>query len=82
MQKNGSTSRFEDRLDQLKESVRAMVNERATQVKDAAADAKDAIVRKSGRAVSRVGNLIKDHPIAAIGIAFGVGYLAVRLLRR
>jgi ElaB/YqjD/DUF883 family membrane-anchored ribosome-binding protein len=25
---------------------------------------------------------VKDHPIAAVGIAFGLGYLLMRLIRR
>ncbi len=32
--------------------------------------------------LARVGKVIKAHPIAAVGIAFGIGYLAVRIIRR
>lgn len=32
--------------------------------------------------ISRAGKAIKDHPIAAVGIAFGIGYLFMRLVRR
>src|SRR5262245_16256884 len=84
MHKNGSAS-FERRLDALKESVRHLVDaggERAGKLKDKAIDVKDSVVETSGAALSRLGSLIKDHPIAAIGVAFGVGYLTVRMLRK
>jgi len=31
---------------------------------------------------SKAGQAIKDHPIAALGFAFGLGYLFMRLIRR
>ena len=34
------------------------------------------------KTVDRTGEAIKAHPIAAIGIAIGSGYLLVRFLRR
>lgn len=84
MNKNG-TSALEDRMGSLKDSVRNLVdagNERAGQIKDRLMDAKDVAVDRGGAALNRVGVLIKEHPIAAIGIAFGIGYLTVRMLRR
>jgi ElaB/YqjD/DUF883 family membrane-anchored ribosome-binding protein len=85
MQKNGSTSAFENRLDAVKESVRNLVDaggERAGRLKDKAIDVKDSVFENSSAALSRMGSLIKEHPFAAIGIAFGVGYVTVRMLRR
>ncbi len=84
MQKNGSAS-ASHRLDSLKSGVRNLVDaggERAGQLKSKAIDVKDAVVENSNAAITRAGSLIKEHPIAAIAIAFGVGYIAVRLLRR
>ncbi|NVB79891.1 MAG: hypothetical protein HOV81_15955 [Kofleriaceae bacterium] len=84
MQKNGSAS-ASHRLDSLKQSVRNLVDaggERAGQVKKKAIDVKDTVFENSSEALTRAGSLIKEHPIAAIAIAFGVGYLTVRLLRR
>ena len=84
MSRNGSAA-FENRLDALKESVRGLVemgSERASAIKDRAIDAKDAVARRGGKAINVMGRLIKDHPLAAIGIAFGIGYLVVRLVRR
>ena len=84
MQKNG-TSSLENRFDSLKESVRHLVDaggERAGQLKTKAIDVKDSVVENGEVAIRKAGSLIKEHPIAAIGIAFGVGYIAVRLLRK
>jgi ElaB/YqjD/DUF883 family membrane-anchored ribosome-binding protein len=84
MQKNGSAN-LDNRLDSLKESVRNLVDaggERAGQLKNRAIDAKDSIVENSGVAIRKVSDLVKEHPIAAIAIAFGVGYIAIRMLRK
>ena len=85
MQKNGTASNAENRLDSLKASVRNLVDaggERASQLKSKAIDVKDQVVDRGGVALDRAGALIKEHPIAAIGIAFGVGYIIVRMLKR
>lgn len=84
MHKNGPAT-LENRLDALKESVRNLVDaggERAGQLKNRAIDVKDSVVENSGIAIRKAGSLIKEHPIVAIGIAFGVGYLTIRLLRQ
>ena len=84
MQKNGSTS-AESRIDSLKESVRNLVDaggEKAGQLKDRAIGAKDSLVENGGAALNRVGALIKEHPFVALGIAFSVGYIAIRMMRK
>jgi len=84
MQKNGTGS-LENRFDSLKDSVRHLVDaggERAGQLKTKAIDVKDSVVENGEVAIRKAGSLIKEHPIAAIGIAFGVGYIAVRLLKK
>lgn len=84
MQKNG-TSTLDNKVETLKESVRNLVDaggERAGQIKNKAIDVKDSVFDNGGAALKKAGELIKEHPIAAIGIAFGVGYIAVRLLRK
>jgi len=84
MQKNG-TSSMDNRLDSLKSGVRNLVDagsERASHLKDKAIDVKDSIVDNGGAALKKTGSLIKEHPIAAIAIAFGIGYITVRLLKK
>ena len=85
MNKNGTSGALDDRMGNLKESVRNLVDaggERASQIKDRLYDAKDVAVDKGSAAIGRVSALVKEHPIAAIGIAFGIGYLAIRMLRK
>jgi ElaB/YqjD/DUF883 family membrane-anchored ribosome-binding protein len=84
MQKNGSTS-VEARLDGLKDSVRNLVDaggEKAGELKDRARHAKDTVFENGEAALSRISALVKEYPFAALGIAFGVGYLAIRILRK
>lgn len=85
MARNEMTSAFEDRLDALKESVRGLVDsssERADRLKSKMVDVKDSVFESSRSGINRLGELIKDHPIAAIGIAFGIGFFAIRMMRR
>lgn len=85
MARNEMTSAFEDRLDALKESVRGLVDsssERADRLKSKMVDVKDSVLESSRTGINRLGELIKDHPIAAIGIAFGIGFFAIRMMRR
>jgi len=85
MQKNGSTSALESRIDSLKEGVRNLVDaggERAGQIKDRAIDAKDSIVESGSQALNKISALVKEHPFAALGIAFAVGYVAIRIARK
>ncbi len=71
---------FEDRLDSLKESVRDLVD--FGRVRDRLGDVKESVVSGTRAGVSKTGSLIKEHPIMAIGIAFGIGFIAMRLMRR
>jgi ElaB/YqjD/DUF883 family membrane-anchored ribosome-binding protein len=84
MQKNGTGS-LENRLDSLKGSVRNLVDaggERAGQLKSKAIDAKDAVFENGEVAIRKAGSFIKEHPIAAIGVAFGIGYITMRMLKK
>lgn len=84
MQKNGSAT-LESKFDSLKDSVRNLADagkERVGHLKDRAIGAKDSVVESGEAAISRVGALIKEHPFAALGIAFAVGYVAVRMMRK
>ncbi len=83
-------------LDGIKGSVKNLVDqgqEKATALKDKVIDlqhkAKDKVIDlqhtvkdKGGAALDRVTETIKAHPFAAVGIAFGVGYVLMRLVRR
>jgi ElaB/YqjD/DUF883 family membrane-anchored ribosome-binding protein len=76
---------FEDRLDSLKESMRNLVDmggERANALKDRMSGVKDSVVAGSKTGARKLGGMIKDHPFIAIGVAFGVGYVVMRIVTR
>jgi ElaB/YqjD/DUF883 family membrane-anchored ribosome-binding protein len=69
MGRSHTMENIEDRLDSLKESVRDLVD---------FGKVKDTVV--SG--TRKTGSMIKEHPIVAIAVAFGIGYIAMRIMRR
>lgn len=85
MQKNGSTSALESRIENLKGSVRNLVDaggERAGHLKDRAMGVKDSVVENGEIVLDRVRMFIKDRPFTSLGIALGAGYFAIRMLRK
>jgi ElaB/YqjD/DUF883 family membrane-anchored ribosome-binding protein len=75
--RNGSTSSIgssvDERIDSLKEGASAIKN-RVIDVKDQAMDRGNAVLDKST-------DYIKANPLKSVAIAFGVGYIAMRLFR-
>ncbi len=55
---------------------------RVASLKDSVIDVKDHTVEGLTGLIARAGRLIKEHPLAAVGISIGIGYLVVRLVRR
>jgi ElaB/YqjD/DUF883 family membrane-anchored ribosome-binding protein len=90
MNKNGftgsSASRgVDDKIDSLKDTVKGIVDQGAHTVdaiKDRVVDVKDQAFEQGNLVLDRVTALIKAHPLKAIGIAFGVGFIGMRLMRR
>jgi ElaB/YqjD/DUF883 family membrane-anchored ribosome-binding protein len=78
MARNGMTASIESRLDSLKESVRNLVDVGSERM----SDVKDTVVSTGRSGIHRASSLIKKHPIVAIGLAFGIGYIAIRVFRR
>jgi ElaB/YqjD/DUF883 family membrane-anchored ribosome-binding protein len=72
------TAQISSRIDSLKDSVKDLIDVGT----DTAASVKDATVSTASKLASRTAKLVKKHPIAAVAIAFGVGYVAMRLVRR
>jgi ElaB/YqjD/DUF883 family membrane-anchored ribosome-binding protein len=65
---------FDEKLDNLRNGVKHIVDagsDRATELKDLGVNQ-----------IDKLEKLVKKHPFAAIGIAFGVGYIAMRAIRR
>lgn len=79
---NGEVSQ---RIDSIKDSVKGLIDQgqqKATEIKDKVVDFQHKAKDRSTAAIDKVADAIKAHPFAAIGIAFGVGYLTMRLVRR
>jgi ElaB/YqjD/DUF883 family membrane-anchored ribosome-binding protein len=90
MNKNGITGGSvaqgaDDKIDAIKDTVKGFVEQGAHTVdaiKSRVVDAKDQAFDRGGDAIARMTELIKAHPLKAVGIAFGAGYLGMRLFRR
>lgn len=73
------------RLDEIKENVRGLVErgqERVTAIKGKAVDLQHRAKARGSAALDRTTTIIKEHPLAAVSVAFGLGYLLMRLVRR
>jgi ElaB/YqjD/DUF883 family membrane-anchored ribosome-binding protein len=73
------------RVDQIKEKVRGFVDsaeERAESIKTRAMDVKDDVMTRGNALIERATGIIKANPLKAVGVAFGAGYLGMRLFRR
>jgi len=91
MNKNGMTdsgsvaSKLDDKLDSLRDGMKGVVDQGAHKVdaiKSKLIDVKDEAISRGGDLFTRTTKLIKAHPLKSIAIAFGVGYIAMRLFRR
>jgi ElaB/YqjD/DUF883 family membrane-anchored ribosome-binding protein len=80
-----ATHTIEDKIDSLRDSMKGVVDQGAQKVdsiKSKIIDVKDGAVSRGGDLISRASGLIQAHPLKAIGIAFGIGFLSMRLIRR
>lgn len=88
MDKNdvGTTAhRKEETLDSFKETVKGYVDQGAQKVdaiKTKVVEAKEQAITRGSVMLDRMTDMIKAHPLKSVGVAFGAGYLAMRLFRR
>lgn len=83
--RSNATSEQQRRLDDIKENVRGLVErgqERVSAIKDKAVDFQHRAKARGNAVLDRVTTIIKEHPLAAVSVAFGLGYLLMRLVRR
>jgi ElaB/YqjD/DUF883 family membrane-anchored ribosome-binding protein len=79
------SSTSSDRIDSLKSNLKGVaqqVSTAAAAFKERASETKSHVAAGARMLGVRLGQAIKDHPVAAIGIALGAGYLVIRLIRR
>lgn len=84
---SGSTvgANLDNKIDSIKESVKGLVDqgqEKVEQVKTKVIEVKDQAMTKGTAMFDRATEMIKAHPLKAVGIAFGAGYIGMRLFRR
>jgi len=85
MTSHNGHSALNERIDSIASDLKSVADRFAAaraQLRDRASDATSHARSSVGALASRAGKAIQDHPIAAIGIAFGAGYLVMRLIRR
>lgn len=68
------TNEVESRFESVKQGVEKIIDVGTGKAKELPAMAKDGI--------DALGVQIKKHPVAALAIAFGIGFVAMRLIRR
>jgi ElaB/YqjD/DUF883 family membrane-anchored ribosome-binding protein len=85
MNKNGTIDSTDDKSDSIKDTVQGIVDQGAQKVdavKAKVVDIKDQAFTRGEDLVERVTDMVKANPLKAIGIAFGAGYIGMRLFRR
>ena len=77
---NGTKATPSDPIDSLESNFKSVVEYLMSSAvpEDKVSDVK----RNVASFASKVGKAIKNHPITALGIAFGAGYFVMRLIRR
>ena len=89
MNKNGLTgtedNTVEDKLDSIRDSVKGVVErgaQKAEAIKHKVVEVKDQAMHRGSEGLDRLASLVREHPLKAVGIAFGLGYIGMRLFRR
>jgi ElaB/YqjD/DUF883 family membrane-anchored ribosome-binding protein len=91
MNKNGITEpggvdkSVEDRVDSLRDAVKGYVDQgvqKVDAIKHKVVEVKDQAIDRGSDLLDRTTALIKAHPIKSVAIAFGAGYIGMRLFRR
>lgn len=76
--------KLDERIDSIKEQVKGLVDkgeQRAAAIKNRAIEVKDEAFSKGNAVLDQVTGFIKSNPLKAVGIAFGAGYIGMRLFR-
>jgi len=79
--KNG-TAQLEKQLDNLRDDFANLFTAASKLIAGKAVDAKDVVADRGSDALTYMIKSIKGRPLVAIGVAFGIGFLAMRLTRR
>ncbi|MGN6111143.1 MAG: DUF883 family protein [Kofleriaceae bacterium] len=88
--RNGTTgstvgSNLDQKIDSIKSRARGLVDqghEKVGAFKTRVVEARDQAMNRGKGLVDSTCDVIKQHPLKSVGIAFGIGYLGMRLFRR
>ena len=75
----------DQRVDTIKENVRGLVEQgqdKMNDLKTRAVEAKDQAMQRGSAFLDQTRENIKAHPLSAVAIAFGAGYIGMRIFRR
>ncbi len=73
------------KLGHIKETVKGLVDqghEKVDQIKSKVVDVKDQAVERGSMLLDRATDFVRALPLKAVGVAFGIGYVGMRLFRR
>lgn len=83
---NGHSSQvLHERIDSIASGLRSVADQLSTAASSArnrASDVTSHAVSSASSLGAKVSKLVQQHPLAAIGIAIGAGYLVLRVVRR
>lgn len=85
MNKNGMADEAEDKIDSIRDTMKGIVDQGAhtvDAVKSKVVDFKDQAFTRGSDVLDRVTELVKANPLKSVAIAFGAGYVGMRLFRR
>lgn len=86
-ERNGTTTldaATEGRIDHLKDSVKGFVDqsqEKVDAIRSRVVDVKDKAVKNGGEYLDKGADFIKANPLKAVAVAFGLGYIGMRIFR-
>jgi ElaB/YqjD/DUF883 family membrane-anchored ribosome-binding protein len=58
------------------------IGQRLQDAGDRFVEIKDDVANRLGKRVDSLGAIMKEHPLAAVGVGLGIGYLIARILHR
>ena len=88
MNKSGTSdmgNKVDEKIDSLSNTVKGIVDQGAQKVdelKTKAVEVKDQATTRGNDLIERASEMVRAHPLRSVGIAFGAGYVLMRLFRR
>lgn len=84
--RNGSTTAgtLDERFDEIKDNVKNLVDqgqEKAQALKERALEVKDEAISRGTDLLETVTEKIRANPLKSVAIAFGIGYVGMRIFR-